>query len=160
MADSAQYRLQRMVPQADGKVPCRTCDAEILPSTAQKYGGLCKPCATGTRDQVDAAKAWYLEPREEKVQLKKEAQPRRPPRSKAEYPSCPACRRSDAVLPVRYGFGPAATPMGELLPNGRGFSGGHCSISPEQPAWQCGVCRSQFGRLDEEPEYDFFFADE
>lgn len=38
------------------KVPCSSCGAEILPSTAERLAGRCAPCANGTRAQLDAAK--------------------------------------------------------------------------------------------------------
>lgn len=38
------------------KIPCARCGVPILPATAHKYGGLCAPCATGRRDEVDASR--------------------------------------------------------------------------------------------------------
>ncbi len=38
------------------KVPCSSCGVEILPSTAERLGGRCAPCANGTRSQIDASK--------------------------------------------------------------------------------------------------------
>lgn len=38
------------------KVPCRECEAMVLPSTAKRTGGLCMPCKNGTRKSMDAAK--------------------------------------------------------------------------------------------------------
>ncbi len=38
------------------KVPCSSCGAEILPSTAERLAGRCAPCAKGTRAPLDAAK--------------------------------------------------------------------------------------------------------
>lgn len=144
-----------MGSESTAKVPCQTCGTDILPRTAQKNAGRCKPCAMGTRSQIDAAKAWYLELRgKEAKSAKRQMQQRRPPRSRSDYPPCPKCKRSAAVLPVRYGFVPALTPLDELLPDGSGYSGGSCSLSPEQPAWRCGACRFSFGRLDEEQDYD------
>ncbi|PQJ37249.1 hypothetical protein BTO00_23470 [Vibrio campbellii] len=38
------------------KVPCRECEAMVLPSTAKRTGGLCMPCKNGTRKSMNAAK--------------------------------------------------------------------------------------------------------
>ena len=37
------------------KQPCSACGALILPSTSDKTGGLCMPCFTGTREQMNQA---------------------------------------------------------------------------------------------------------
>src|SRR4051812_12724560 len=49
------------------KVPCSRCGALVLPSTAQKYSGLCAPCSSGTREQIDTAKRFQAEERERHV---------------------------------------------------------------------------------------------
>ena len=41
------------------KVPCTTCGALILPTTAQGNDGLCMPCKTGIRAQLEESKAHY-----------------------------------------------------------------------------------------------------
>ena len=141
-----------MVPE--GKIPCQSCGAEILPSTAQRNAGRCKPCANGTRAAIDSAKAWYLEPRKD-VPATRDQLPRPSPRLPSEFPACPKCGLPTAVLPIRYGFGPAATPLNRLLPNGSGYSGGHCSLEADEYAWRCGDCEFSFGRLADEPEYSW-----
>jgi hypothetical protein len=44
------------------KTKCTACSAEILQTTAAARGGLCAPCAKGTRSQIDAARRRALEP--------------------------------------------------------------------------------------------------
>lgn len=46
------------------KVNCTQCGALILPVAAERTGGLCMPCKTGTREAVDEAKARIREERE------------------------------------------------------------------------------------------------
>jgi hypothetical protein len=38
------------------KIPCTECGAMVLPSTADRTGGLCMPCKNGTRKSMDLAK--------------------------------------------------------------------------------------------------------
>lgn len=38
------------------KIPCSTCSTLILPETAKRTGGLCVPCKSGTRLQIEASK--------------------------------------------------------------------------------------------------------
>lgn len=45
------------------KTVCTKCGVSILVDTASKHGGLCRPCANGTRTQIDAARARALEPK-------------------------------------------------------------------------------------------------
>lgn len=46
------------------KIPCTKCGALILPGTAQKNGGVCMPCNTGTRDAIEQSKVYHKEQRE------------------------------------------------------------------------------------------------
>jgi hypothetical protein len=46
------------------KIKCSRCDVDILQSTAEKNGGLCLPCANGTRDRMDAVKRFRAEQEE------------------------------------------------------------------------------------------------
>jgi hypothetical protein len=39
------------------KIPCTTCGAQILPSTAARTGGVCMPCNAGYRGVLDESKA-------------------------------------------------------------------------------------------------------
>lgn len=41
------------------RVPCLACGAPILPSTAEKNGGLCMPCKGGYRKNIEASKIRY-----------------------------------------------------------------------------------------------------
>lgn len=41
---------------AEAKTQCAACGAEILVSTAERTGGLCRPCASGTRRQIEAGR--------------------------------------------------------------------------------------------------------
>ena len=41
------------------RVPCATCSATILPTTAAKTSGLCMPCATGIRQQIEEGKRYH-----------------------------------------------------------------------------------------------------
>lgn len=43
------------------KVRCIQCDALILPATAAKTGGHCMPCKNGTRQSLEASRAFYEE---------------------------------------------------------------------------------------------------
>jgi len=45
----------------NNRVPCIRCGVLILPTTADKTGGLCKPCSGGYRDQLEAARRRYHE---------------------------------------------------------------------------------------------------
>ena len=45
------------------KVACTKCETLILPTTAQKTGGLCLPCSTGTRESIEQSKAYYQKER-------------------------------------------------------------------------------------------------
>lgn len=60
MGRAAQCTLGGANVMAD-KVACTRCGASILASTAEKNGGLCMPCSTGTREQIDAGRQWYAE---------------------------------------------------------------------------------------------------
>jgi Domain of unknown function (DUF4375) len=46
------------------KVPCKECGAEILPSTADRTGGMCMPCKNGYRKNLEEAKEYYKKERE------------------------------------------------------------------------------------------------
>jgi hypothetical protein len=43
------------------KTNCTSCGAEILVQTATKTGGLCRPCANGTRQSVDEARRRFAD---------------------------------------------------------------------------------------------------
>jgi hypothetical protein len=43
------------------RVACTRCGASILTNTAEKNDGLCMPCKTGTREQIDAGRRWHEE---------------------------------------------------------------------------------------------------
>jgi Domain of unknown function (DUF4375) len=40
----------------DGKVPCIACGARILKATAERNGGKCAPCKSGTRASIEESK--------------------------------------------------------------------------------------------------------
>jgi Domain of unknown function (DUF4375) len=40
------------------RIPCTTCGASILHATAERTGGLCKPCKGGYRDSIERGKIW------------------------------------------------------------------------------------------------------
>lgn len=46
------------------KIPCTECEAMVLPSTAERTGGLCMPCKNGTRKSMDLAKERAAKERE------------------------------------------------------------------------------------------------
>jgi len=46
------------------KVACAKCGVMILLSTAQKNDGLCMPCKTGNRQNIENAKLYYAKERE------------------------------------------------------------------------------------------------
>jgi len=46
------------------KVPCKECNALVLPSTAERTGGLCMPCKNGTRKSMEQAKENAIKERE------------------------------------------------------------------------------------------------
>ncbi|MFD2232124.1 DMP19 family protein [Alkalimarinus sediminis] len=46
------------------KIPCNECGALVLPSTAERTGGLCMPCKNGTRKSMELAKERYKQERE------------------------------------------------------------------------------------------------
>lgn len=46
------------------KIPCTECGAAILPSTADRTGGLCMPCNNGNRKNIEQAKEYYKIERE------------------------------------------------------------------------------------------------
>ncbi|WP_448547683.1 DMP19 family protein [Thalassotalea fusca] len=46
------------------KVKCNTCDAMILPSTAERNGGLCMPCKQGNRESIESSKEFYRKQKE------------------------------------------------------------------------------------------------
>lgn len=41
------------------KIPCSTCGALILPTTAESTGGLCMACKQGIRKDMEASRAYY-----------------------------------------------------------------------------------------------------
>lgn len=43
------------------KIPCEKCGTLILPDTAQRTGGLCMPCKSGTREQIEAGKKYHIQ---------------------------------------------------------------------------------------------------
>ena len=45
------------------KIPCKECRALILPSTTEKYGGLCMPCKNGYRKNIEQSKEHYKKER-------------------------------------------------------------------------------------------------
>ena len=46
------------------KVACIECGVLILPTTATKNNGMCMPCVTGNRDNIENAKTYYAKERE------------------------------------------------------------------------------------------------
>jgi hypothetical protein len=46
------------------KIPCHECNALVLPTTADRTGGLCMPCKNGTRKSMDKAKEDAIKERE------------------------------------------------------------------------------------------------
>ncbi|WDE06720.1 DMP19 family protein [Thalassomonas viridans] len=46
------------------KVPCTECGVAVLPSTAERTGGLCMPCKNGTRKNIEQSKEYYKRERE------------------------------------------------------------------------------------------------
>ncbi len=46
------------------KVACTECGALILPTTAAKNGGMCMPCKTGNRKNIENAKLYYAREKE------------------------------------------------------------------------------------------------
>jgi hypothetical protein len=46
------------------KVSCTRCGALILPTTAERTGGLCMPCKAGTREQIEESKRRYAREKE------------------------------------------------------------------------------------------------
>lgn len=46
------------------KTPCTECGIDILPSTAERTGGLCMPCKNSTRESIETSKAYYKKERE------------------------------------------------------------------------------------------------
>lgn len=46
------------------KIPCKECGALILPTTAEKNGGLCMPCKNGYRKNIEQSKEYYKKERE------------------------------------------------------------------------------------------------
>ncbi|MDC7807413.1 DUF4375 domain-containing protein [Luteimonas sp BLCC-B24] len=46
------------------KVPCLQCGVCILPITAEKNGGLCMPCTTGIRANLEKSRQYYKAQRE------------------------------------------------------------------------------------------------
>ncbi len=49
------------------KVPCKECNAQVLPSTAEKNDGLCMPCKKGTRGKLNEQR----KQKEKEIQLNK-----------------------------------------------------------------------------------------
>jgi Domain of unknown function (DUF4375) len=41
------------------RIPCTTCGASILHATAERTGGLCKPCKGGYRENIEQGKIHY-----------------------------------------------------------------------------------------------------
>ena len=46
------------------KVPCKKCDAMILPTTAERTGGVCMACKQGIRESIEKSKEYYKKQRE------------------------------------------------------------------------------------------------
>lgn len=46
------------------KIPCKSCLALVLPETATRTGGLCMPCKSGTRANIEASKVFTQRERE------------------------------------------------------------------------------------------------
>lgn len=46
------------------KIPCAECQALVLPSTAERTGGLCMPCKNGNRASIERSKEYYKKQRE------------------------------------------------------------------------------------------------
>lgn len=46
------------------KVPCTECGALVLPTTAERTGGVCMPCKNGNRKNIEQAKENYKKERE------------------------------------------------------------------------------------------------
>lgn len=46
------------------RLPCKTCGESILPSTAERTGGVCMPCQSGYRKNIEFAKARWKEEKE------------------------------------------------------------------------------------------------
>jgi hypothetical protein len=46
------------------KVLCKECSVKILPSTADRTGGMCMPCKNGYRKNIEQAKEYYKKERE------------------------------------------------------------------------------------------------
>lgn len=46
------------------KIPCTKCGALVLPSTAERTGGLCMPCKSGNRENIERGKEYYKKQRE------------------------------------------------------------------------------------------------
>ena len=46
------------------KVPCKECDALILPATAKETGGICMACMQGIRKNIEQSKEFYNKQKE------------------------------------------------------------------------------------------------
>ena len=46
------------------KIPCTECGELVLPSTAERTGGLCMPCKSGNRENIERGKEYYKKQRE------------------------------------------------------------------------------------------------
>ena len=46
------------------KVPCKECNALILPATAKRTGGICMACKNGIRENLERSKEHYKRERE------------------------------------------------------------------------------------------------
>lgn len=46
------------------KVPCTKCEALVLPSTAERTGGVCMACKNGIRESMEESKEYYKRERE------------------------------------------------------------------------------------------------
>lgn len=46
------------------KVPCAKCGALVLPSTAERTGGVCMACKNGIRESMEKSKEYYKKERE------------------------------------------------------------------------------------------------
>lgn len=46
------------------KVPCAKCGALVLPSTAERTGGVCVACKNGIRESMEKSKEYYKKERE------------------------------------------------------------------------------------------------
>ncbi|ABK98563.1 DMP19 family protein [Pelobacter propionicus] len=57
------------------KIPCIQCGVMILASTAEKTGGLCTPCKTGTRESLEESRQWNKNRRDQLAKAESEREP-------------------------------------------------------------------------------------